>query len=264
MMRLGLAVAATLVLSTTTGAQLRQLPDDNLAYPVLVDLGTTTGTGFFVRGERHLFLVSASHILFNPDGTTKSPTAVTEALSTNPSESAKNVHKLDLLTLRKNGDLQVTADGDLVVIRMAALSQSAAELEPVSGVSILSETTGTMVAARLRTLARFADVRISNTVVVFGYPLTIGLPATPQIDFSRPLLRSGIVAGTNTQLTFGGNNQFPVCSPDGKRMNYASESLGTGTLRVKSADNSGPERVLVTEPAGNLSPNAWTRYYLVM
>ena len=74
----------------------------------------------------------------------------------------------------------------------------AAELEPVSGVSILSESTGTMVAARLRTLARFSDVRISNTVVVFGYPLTIGLPATPQIDFSRPLLRSGIVAGTNT------------------------------------------------------------------
>ena len=201
MLRLGLVVAATLVFSTTTGAQLpRQLPDDNLAYPVLVDLGTTTGTGFFVRGERHLFLVSASHVLFNPDGTTlKSPTAVTEALSTNPSESAKNIHKLDLLTLRKNGDLRASADGDVVVIRMATLSQPAAELEPVSGVSILSESAGTMVAARLRTLARFSDVRISNTVVVFGYPLTIGLPATPQIDFSRPLLRSGIVAGTNTQ-----------------------------------------------------------------
>ena len=198
MMRLGLVVAATLILSTTTGAQLRQLPDDNLAYPVLVDLGTTTGTGFFVRGERHLFLVTASHVLLNPDGTTKSPTAVTEALSTNPSESAKNVHKLDLLTLKKNGDLRTTADGDLVVIRVAALSEPAAELEPVPGVSILSESAGTMVAARLRTLARFSDVRISNTVVVFGYPLTIGLPATPQIDFSRPLLRSGIVAGTNT------------------------------------------------------------------
>jgi len=201
MMRLGLVVAATLVLSTTTGAQLRrQLPDDNLAYPVLVDLGTTTGTGFFVRGERHLFLVSASHVLLNPDGTTlKSPTAVTEALSTNPSESAKNIYKLDLMTLRKNGDLRASADGNVLVVRMAALSQPAAELEPVSGVSILSESVGTMVAARLRTLARFSDVRVSNTVIVFGYPLTIGLPATPQIDFSRPLLRSGIVAGINTQ-----------------------------------------------------------------
>ena len=73
-----------------------------------------------------------------------------------------------------------------------------------------------------------------------------------------------LVAGTNTQLTFGGNNQFPVWSPDGTRILYAAESLGTGTLRVKSADNSGPERVLVTEAAGNVSPNAWPRDDLIL
>jgi hypothetical protein len=199
MMRPALVVAATLLFSSAVGAQLpRQLPDDNLAYPVLVDLGTTTATGFFVRSERHLFLVTASHVFFDRTRTTlKRPSAVTEALSTDPSEAAKNINKLDLVKLRKNGDLRASADGDVVVIRMAALAQPVGELEPVAVVSILSQPKGNIVAARLRTLARFSDVRVSNTVVVFGYPITIGLPASPQIDFSRPLLRSGIVAGIN-------------------------------------------------------------------
>ena len=210
MMRPALVVAATLFLSSVLGAQLpRQLPDDNLAYPVLVDLGTTTATGFFVRGERHLFLVTASHVFFDPTRTTlKRPSAVTEALSTDPLEAAKNINKLDLVMLRKNGDLRASAEGDVVVVRMAALSKPTGELEPVPGVEILEQSKRNIVAARLRTLARFSDVRVSNTVIVFGYPITIGLPASPQIDFSRPLLRSGIVAGMSSLKSVPGWRPF--------------------------------------------------------
>lgn len=234
MVKLGLVLAATLALTIPSGAQLsRQLPDDNLAYPVLIDLGTTTGTGFLVSGERHLFLVTASHVFLSRDGTLKRPSAIVEALSTDPLETAKNINKLDLVKLRKNGDLRASPVGDVVVVRIAALSQPASELEPVEGVTILEQSAGNIVAARLRTLARLSDVRVSNTVVVFGYPITIGLPASPQIDFSRPLLRSGIVAGLNApQKTIILDVQVNPGNSGGPVLQLPPDSNPGGPLRI--------------------------------
>ena len=41
------------------------LPEDNLAYPVQVVVTDGGGTGFFVRRDRELFLVTARHVLFD-------------------------------------------------------------------------------------------------------------------------------------------------------------------------------------------------------
>ncbi len=65
---------------------------------------------------------------------------------------------------------------------------------------------------------KFADVLTANQVFIFGYPTSLGLKNIPQIDYSKPLLRSGIVAGTNQDLktiildcpAYGGNSGGPV------------------------------------------------------
>lgn len=44
---------------------------------------------------------------------------------------------------------------------------------------------------------KYSEVLISNEVYVFGYPASLGIKNRPQIDFSRPLLRRGAVAGKN-------------------------------------------------------------------
>ena len=41
------------------------LPEDNLAYPVRIEVPGGGGTGFFVRREREIFLVTARHVLFD-------------------------------------------------------------------------------------------------------------------------------------------------------------------------------------------------------
>jgi len=41
----------------------------------------------------------------------------------------------------------------------------------------------------------FDHVLIGNDVLLFGYPVSLALVPNPKIDFSRPLLRRGIVAG---------------------------------------------------------------------
>jgi hypothetical protein len=44
----------------------------------------------------------------------------------------------------------------------------------------------------------FNDVLTANTVYVFGYPTSLGMKEVPQVDPLRPLLRAGIIAGTNS------------------------------------------------------------------
>jgi hypothetical protein len=44
---------------------LRAIPDDNLAYPVFVVAGSTTGSGFYISTEKEIFFVTAKHVLFD-------------------------------------------------------------------------------------------------------------------------------------------------------------------------------------------------------
>lgn len=45
---------------------IRALPDDNLAYPVLITLKNSTGSGFYVNTNTGMYLVTAKHVLFDP------------------------------------------------------------------------------------------------------------------------------------------------------------------------------------------------------
>jgi hypothetical protein len=43
----------------------------------------------------------------------------------------------------------------------------------------------------------FDQVLVGNEVIMFGYPTSLSLLPNPKIEFQRPLLRRGIVAGEN-------------------------------------------------------------------
>ena len=66
-----------------------------------------------------------------------------------------------------------------------------------------------------------------------------------------------LVSGTHTQITFDGDNDRPIWSPDGKEILFnKSVTESAEDLFVKPADNSAPERSLLTMPA-NQQPSAW-------
>jgi hypothetical protein len=46
-------------------------------------------------------------------------------------------------------------------------------------------------------LRRFDRIQVGSDVYIFGYPTSIGLKRIPQIDYDRPLVQKGIVAGLN-------------------------------------------------------------------
>ena len=72
---------------------------------------------------------------------------------------------------------------------------------------------------------------------------------------------SDLVRGTSTRLTFGPANQSaPIWTPDGKTIFYSSSAKGLPHIYAKSADGSGPERVVLetndaVEIPGSFSPD---------
>ena len=62
---------------------------------------------------------------------------------------------------------------------------------------------------------------------------------------------------TLTRLTFEGNNQFPIWTPDGSRITFRATRGGLRNIWWKPADGSGPEEQLTT--GENLqAPDAWS------
>jgi eukaryotic-like serine/threonine-protein kinase len=66
--------------------------------------------------------------------------------------------------------------------------------------------------------------------------------------------------GTRTRLTFGENTWFLAWSPDGKRLAYSAEKVGTGNVKLylKRADGSAERELLLS--SGEMDhPTDWTR-----
>jgi len=174
------------------------LPEDNLAYPVQVLVEGGGGTGFFVRRDRDLFLVTASHVLVNPQ--TQQPwarEATLRALSKNIKETAVTVIHLNSGQLQDERRIRTDAVRDVAVVRLGTLTSDGMNTTP--GVVVTDRSTGGIIVAPFDYLTRYTAVDISSQIFMLGYP-SIGVAGAAQIDRTRPLVRSGIVAGLNPAL----------------------------------------------------------------
>ena len=174
------------------------LPEDNLAYPVQVVVPGGGGTGFFVRRNRDVFLVTAMHVLFDlRAGQLHSREATLRALSRDVKETAVTVIRVNASQLQEAKQIRTDALRDVAVARIATLTRDGLDTTP--GVVFVEKSKGAMIVAPFEYLSRYENVNISSQIFMFGYP-SIGLSDAPQIDRSRPLVRGGIVAGLNPAL----------------------------------------------------------------
>ena len=198
--RLFTAPAVLLTIQLLCGVARAQafLPEDNLAYPVQVVVPGGGGTGFFVRRDREVFLVTAMHVLFDlRTGQLQSREATLRALSKDVREAAVTVIRVNAAQLQESKQIHTDAIRDVAVARIATLAHDGLNTTP--GVVVVEQSKGAMVVAPFEYLARYESVNISSQIFMFGYP-SIGLSDAPQIDRSRPLVRGGIVAGVNAAL----------------------------------------------------------------
>ena len=183
---------------TAVGAAQAYLPEDNLAYPVQVLAQDGGGTGFFVRRDRDLFLVTARHVLVNPlTEQLWAREATLRALSKDLKETAVTVIHLNTGQLQDERQIRTDSVRDVAVVRLGTLTPEGMNTTP--GIVVTDRSKGGIIVAPFDYLTRYNDVDISSQIFMLGYP-SIGVTGAAQIDRTRPLVRSGIVAGVNASL----------------------------------------------------------------
>ncbi len=107
------------------GLAVRAIPDDNLAYPVLVSLDTgSKGSGFFLSTGTSVYLVTAAHVLFE-DSSWNLRGRQVELLcySKKPDETGKNIIRLDLPVLVTEKRIRKHSTEDVAVVYVADVEE---------------------------------------------------------------------------------------------------------------------------------------------
>ena len=223
----GILVFALLMTPPARALAQRAIVDDLLALPVLVlrtSGQTGTGSGFYFRTNTSIYLVTARHVLFQQQGgqmVLLSPSLELLAYPKDPHANGRDLFRVDLAALFRAGEAKPHPSEDVAAVRLATVPEGDEREKPFSfvpGVSYIEKSGSPTISAAPSTTKRFDAVLISNEVVMFGYPTSLGLSESPQLDPLRPLLRHGIVAGVNPGKksivldgsAYGGNSGGPV------------------------------------------------------
>lgn len=185
---------------------MRYLPDDNLSYPILITLDDESkGSGFYLNyREKNIYVVTARHVLYinekkeeKDSDSFKLKTAKITVVSYDRDikNLKQNICEIDLNVLSKD-NIIMSPDHDVVVIRIGDLIKKPNghfTSNHFPGYKELQNSGGSLVTITESFFKKFDEVSISNDVIMFGYPVSLG----KGIDYEKPLLRKGIVAGKN-------------------------------------------------------------------
>ncbi len=173
------------------------LPQENLSYPLRIEIGDFQATGFLLNIDNINYLVTAAHTFYDEDdgeliNENFKVFAYTDDINNNLIwEFSGNIPELE-----KHGNILTHDDQDVTVIRFA-LTTGELSAQVFKGITINSRQKDKVCTIPGTSIATVDKVKISCETYVLGYPSAIGLEDLPQIDFERPLVKRGSVAGIN-------------------------------------------------------------------
>lgn len=220
-------IVSLIVLCPCILAAQGELPNDSLAYTVDVECGGY-GSGFFLRTDSNVYLVTARHVIFSEPQTTppqqgqskgSSPPVPRQLLcqlagldqhsAGQQDRRRRNWFMVDMKALMQNDEIKLSETADVATIHIGTIAPIAGTLplsspdskekpKPqwvnfVSGVELV-EHVESLLAFRLESLQRWEQIATGDDIYVFGYPKSIGIPQNLQLDYNLPLVRKGIVA----------------------------------------------------------------------
>jgi hypothetical protein len=123
------------------------------------------------------------------------------AYSNAPKEKEKNHFILDLDTLNASGEVKYHMTHDVAIVRIGQVLEPGGKKRAsfLPGVKVMEYAPSGILGVGSDTIKKIDEVLTANEIYVFGYPTSIGIRENPQIDYQKPLIRKGIVAGTNEQ-----------------------------------------------------------------
>ncbi len=211
-----------LIASTQTSWAKRAVPDDLIVHPVLITLlnddnkKQSFGSGFyFIHTDNNFYLITASHVFFkkeqNDEIKLKSKKASLLSYPKDLNWLKPQKYELNLENLHHEKSLQYDDVNDIAIVQM---TQDGSHL--VNGVKRLTDSI--IVTVPLENIKLYDEVLVGNDVYISGFPASLCLKKQKQIDYNRPLLRKGIIAGRNDSKktitidcsSYGGNSGGPV------------------------------------------------------
>lgn len=212
MHRFCMLVLSCVLLSSPPVMAENALPPDYIKYPVLVTLDSgKTASGFYINDELgEAYFVTAKHLLFHRNEAGEEVLTGTKALLMSyPKEEAIKdamLIQIDLTELYSFGYLRKHETSDIAVIKIGAIQgpEGMQSLQFYPGVYLAAKAgeqavTGSLVGAHAGVIRPYESVAVGNEAFIFGYPISLGIQAYPQIDYEKPLLRKGVIAGKNDE-----------------------------------------------------------------
>jgi hypothetical protein len=248
---LGATVACFLCPASNVRAQRRAIPDANLAYPGLIQFPDEKASGFFISTGNSIYLVTAKHVLFTiPTGTP--PTSHVRgghmtllSYPRDPKEPGVNIIQVDMMALSQKGEIKGHSVADVAVVHISDIvtvptdnSPSGQFLQFIGGVTGSTTTKSGVLGVAMDAIKKYDEVLVANEVLLFGYPTSLGIEGTPQLDPQRPLLRRGIVAGLNPNRksiiidcpSYPGNSGGPVVEADPLDFQFQTKFMVIGVV----------------------------------
>jgi len=197
----------------------RRIPQDNLAYAVLLSIneGKSFGSGFRMKAHGSNYLVTAKHVLYDRHDQLYGETLVITCHSPNRAATSPLIMQVDLdkATILTSSKFDIAAvllgrnepiDGHDHTTSLKKLNvdvKRPTKLVGESYVSLLQPGVGEAVSVDIEATGKLNSVSLANDVYLLGYPTSLGMQQSQYYDFSKPLVRKGIVAGVDeTKSTF--------------------------------------------------------------
>ncbi len=221
------------LVSLSTNAQVESsIPQTHLNLPVLVSIpivgGNESSSGFILQDKGWCYFVTTKHVLYGRDSVHQKDTligksAILRIPDFNVQDTSVSILRLDLNLIQTDNRIFRHKSADVAMVRIGECDSVG--MWPLPGTEVSVTSHNGVHVRKLEMLTRYSDVKIGNNIYVYGYPTSIGLVSMPQFDFTKPLLRKGIIAGkydnTHTIIldcpVYYGNSGGPVIeeSPEG-------------------------------------------------
>lgn len=216
---------------------MRNIPENNLAYPVLVSMNNgSSGSGFLLGTPDKLYLITAKHVIFENTilrGDKMDLVCQTQDINDDSVEKYRIDLSVCLVQSHPTADIAAIELGT----RKKIADKDAYTLDFKKGIDIIEKGKNPVVNVNASNTKLLNEVLVSNDVYLYGYPTSLGLKGTPQFDYNKPLLRKGIVANTYpVQSTiildcpvYFGNSGGPVVEVEHTGNQYFHKVIGVIT-----------------------------------
>jgi len=195
---------------------MRIIPEELLACPIWVTFENgSSGTGVLFDIGEVMFLVTAKHVLYE-DGKLRGDSCRLICQTRVSEDDNMKIFRTEF------NDKNVFFDQKKDIAFIEIGRHVDGKLHCTKGTKVEKENKLNTTGMYLSHCNLIEDAYVGNDVYVFGYPTSIGLKRLPQFEYTKPLVRKGIISGIyKTKETliidsavYYGNSGGPVIMAD--------------------------------------------------